>query len=249
MNICPKCDNSYWKTKIKHIQWQCRKCGYIKNSKEILQPLPEVCKIKLPLISVIIPTHKSRDLTDLINSIEKSTYKNYEIIIVDEGKERSIQRNIGANRAKGDYFLFLDSDMTIHPNLLGECIGLIHYYDGLYIPEIIVGNPTKTFFRSFYNGTRVDAIRFLKKKFFISFDETITGFEDWDFDRRFKGSKAIVHSCLYHHHKGGVTRKFYYLKWLWRYIKKHPISLLLELNPFYRLSLFMRISKWKKFLL
>lgn len=27
---CPKCDGSRWKTKIKNVKWECRKCGHIK---------------------------------------------------------------------------------------------------------------------------------------------------------------------------------------------------------------------------
>ncbi len=30
-HICPKCSCDRWKTKVKHKQWQCRKCGYIKT--------------------------------------------------------------------------------------------------------------------------------------------------------------------------------------------------------------------------
>jgi glycosyltransferase involved in cell wall biosynthesis len=173
------------------------------------------------MISIIIPTHDNRNLQPLIKSIEDSTYKDFEIIIVNEGLERSVQRNIGVSRAKGEYFLFLDSDMTIHPQLLFNCMVLCQVFDGLYIPEIIVGHPIKTFLRSFYNGTRVDAIRFLKRKFFIPFDEDITGFEDWDFDRRFKGTKGITNFPLYHHHKG-KSNKIYYLKWFSAYKKKYP---------------------------
>jgi len=212
-----------------------------------------------PLVSIIIPTHKGRDLTRCLDSIHNSTYKNIEVIIVDEGKERSAQRNIGVERSKGDYLLFLDSDMTIHSSLIFSCIhrpfgfgtqsgiGSDQFgYDGLYIPEIIVGHPIKTFFRSFYNGTRVDAIRFIKRKFWQPFDENITGFEDWDWDRRFQGSKGVVNIPLYHHTESNFKRKLYYMKWLNLYKQKYPNCP--ELSLSYRLfKVFIENGKWRKF--
>jgi len=199
-----------------------------------------------PLVSIIIPTHKGRDLTRCLNSIHNSTYKNIEVIIVDEGKERSAQRNIGVERSKGDYLLFLDSDMTIHPGLISSCL-FDYEEDGLYIPEIIVGHPIKTFFRSFYNGTRIDAIRFIKRKFWQLFDENITGFEDWDWDRRFQGTKGTASLPLYHHTESNFKRKLYYMKWLNIYRERYPGCP--ELSLSYRLfKVFIENGKWKKFL-
>jgi glycosyltransferase involved in cell wall biosynthesis len=173
------------------------------------------------MVSIIIP-NSGRDLTELYKSIENSNYKDVELIVVDEGKERSYQRNKGASIAKGEYFLFLDSDMTIHPALLWECVYCKNEYAGLYIPEIIVGHPVKTWLRSFYNGTRVDAIRFIDRRYWIPFDEDITGFEDWDWDRRFQGTKGITYFPLYHHTNGSVRKKLRYAKWMKLYKDKYP---------------------------
>ena len=199
-------------------------------------------------VSIIIPTHGDRTLEATIKSIKQSSYENIEIVVVDENEERSFQRNVGVRKATGDYYLFLDSDMTIHPDLLNECVGLMKFCDGLYIPEIIVGYPIKTFFRSFYNGTRVDAIRFVKAEFFIPFDTDITGFEDWDFDRRFTGRKGQTFYPLYHHTKSHLTRKlFYYTRWLKAYKSKYPKCP--ELSLKYRLwTVWVERGKWKKFL-
>ena len=70
-----------------------------------------------PLVSIIIPTHKDAQIENCVACIKQSTYKNIEIIVVDEGKERSAQRNIGMDRAKGDYYLILDSDQMVEPKV------------------------------------------------------------------------------------------------------------------------------------
>ena len=64
------------------------------------------------LVSVVIPTIKGREklLQRAIASVRNQTYKNIEIIVVNEGKPAQEQRNIGVDRAKGDFIAFLDDD-------------------------------------------------------------------------------------------------------------------------------------------
>lgn len=101
------------------------------------------------LISVIIPTYKRNDtLVRAINSVKNQTYKNIEIIVVDdnakfleireknkeiikkyddiifiENKENlggGISRNVGIQRATGKFIAFLDDDDEFYPNKLEE---------------------------------------------------------------------------------------------------------------------------------
>ena len=96
------------------------------------------------LISVIVPVYNVEDYLDrCINSIINQTYKNLEIILVDDGstdssgrkcddfalkddrikvlhKENggvSSARNAGLDVATGDYIGFVDSDDTIESNM------------------------------------------------------------------------------------------------------------------------------------
>ena len=100
-------------------------------------------------ISVIIPTYNSqKTLKKCINSILNQSYKNIEIIVIDDGSTDqtaeiifnnysyfenlkfikqsnsgvSSARNKGIEYAKGDYLFFIDSDDTIDSGLLEKLI-------------------------------------------------------------------------------------------------------------------------------
>lgn len=92
--------------------------------------------------SVIVPVYNRIDeVRDLLQSLSQQTFKDFEAVIVEDGstarcddvcrqyadqvdvnyfyKEnegRSIARNYGMERAKGDYFIFFDSDCVIPPD-------------------------------------------------------------------------------------------------------------------------------------
>lgn len=103
-----------------------------------------------PLVSVIIPTYNcGKYIEQSIESALKQTYKNVEIIVVDDGstddtQEKLIQfgknvncirkknegtskaRNIGMGYSKGEYLAFLDADDLWHPRKLKLQIECFH---------------------------------------------------------------------------------------------------------------------------
>lgn len=96
----------------------------------------------MPRFSVIIPVYnRPAEISDLLDSLEKQTSKDFEVIIVEDGSTvpckdvcdiaigkgldvkyfykdnegRSIARNYGLERATGEYLIFFDSDCVIPP--------------------------------------------------------------------------------------------------------------------------------------
>jgi glycosyltransferase involved in cell wall biosynthesis len=155
-------------------------------------------------ISVIITTkNEAGHIVACLESIKAQTYKNIEIIVVDNhssdktkeiarrftsnvfngGPERSAQRNIGAKKAKGEFVLFLDADMILTPAVVEDCVSLIINHRStvraLVIPEKSVGvgfwAKCKSLERACYVGVDwMEAARFYNKKAF----EKLGGYDE-----------------------------------------------------------------------
>ena len=244
------------------------------------------------LISVIITTkNEEKRLEDCLKSVLGQTFpaKNLEIIVVDNdsadrtkeiarrytekvfdrGPERSAQRNFGAQKATGNYIFYLDADMTLSKNVISECAEKMENDQniaGLYIPEIITGkkfwNQVRNFERGLYNGTVVDAVRFVRGDKFLEvggFDDRLTGPEDWDFDKKIRGvgKVDIIKNPLFHDETGFNLRKYlekkiYYARDFEKYVvkwgKKDP-DVRKQFGFYYRyIGVFVENGKWKKLL-
>lgn len=166
-----------------------------------------------PKISIIITTKNEAEvIKNLLESIKNQSYKNFEVILVDnyssdktieiakkhnikiyqKGPERSTQRNYGVEKASGDYVLILDADMMLTDDVLYE-LSKIKTKMGL-IPEKSYGTgyfvKFKVFEREFYEGEdSIEAPRFFNRKLFLKYegyDKGITGPEDYDLPLRMK---------------------------------------------------------------
>lgn len=109
-----------------------------------------------PLISVIVPVYNVEDYLDrCVDSIVNQTYKNLEIILVDDGstdssglrcdewaeKDKRIvvihkkngglsdARNVGMRNANGEYIGFVDSDDFIDPNMYQILLDIVEKTD------------------------------------------------------------------------------------------------------------------------
>jgi len=245
-------------------------------------------KQKCPLVSVVITTkNEEKNIQNCLQSIKNQTYGNIEIIVVDNGSddqtqaiakrytakvftkgpERSAQRNFGAKRAKGKYYLYIDADMTLSIGVINDCVNMCEHdstLTGLYIPEKITGtgfwNKVRNFERGFYNGTVIDCVRFVPLNIFKKtggFDTALTGPEDWDFDKKVRnlGKIGIIQSHINHNEcqfdlSKYLSKKSYYAKSMGAYARKwgqNDPDVKKQLGAYYRMvGVFIENGKWKR---
>lgn len=118
-------------------------------------------------INIIIPVYNTPldKLQRCVDSINAQTYQCYEVILIDDGSDKScaeyldsismcnrklkvihkknegsaVARNVGVLNAQYDYAMFVDSDDFIMPYVLEEAVELIETYS----PDMIVGLTNK----------------------------------------------------------------------------------------------------------
>ena len=235
------------------------------------------------MVSVIVTTkNESSHIASCLTSIQRQTYRDTQIIVVDNGStdktkeiartftpqvydagpERSAQRNFGVKKAKGTYVLFLDADMIVTPDVIGECVDAMmkNNYIGVVIPERSFGigfwAACKRFERRYYEGVDwIEAARFFRKRIIADlggYDERLTGPEDFELPQRIKeryGQKTIGRISAYINHDEGklslaklLKKKYYYGTKMHRY-RTLPDSkgyFQRQANPLTRYALFFR---------
>lgn len=219
-----------------------------------------------PLITVTVATYRSLPfLEKCLQSIKAQTYSNIEIIVVDalkydpeeqkkckeiiekyttyvqDGPERSIQRNRGIKDAKGEYVLVLDQDMYLTPKVVQACYEkfIQENFVALNIPEISIGEGfwTRCVALERYVSTVLEnglneSCRFFKKEDALKvggYDPTIVGAEDSDFHYRMAKLGRIGKIDEYINHDEGrtkfwnrVKKKYYYSAAFREYLKRRP---------------------------
>lgn len=169
----------------------------------------------MKLVSVIVPTKNSgKFISKCLESVKNQTYKNIEIIVVDnhstdktkeisekfgakvyqKGPERSAQVNYGVEKASGDFVYKIDSDFVLEPSVVEECVQKAQEgFDAV----VVHNTPDESIswiarIRKFevdmykYDITHSSA-RFVKKDVYKKvggFNEKITAGEDYDFQNK-----------------------------------------------------------------
>jgi len=229
-------------------------------------------------VSVIIPTYNSANtIGTCLKSIEDQTYGDVEVIVVDNfstdetteiakvygakvikvRSERAKAKNIGLRHAKGEFVLFIDSDMELTPKVIEECVDTINSDDmigGVIIPERSVGKSfwvkVRDFERQFYANTPIESARFFRRDLVLEvggFDEEVVFFEESTLAQKVEklGYRVDVRirSVILHHEDNfslmkWLRKKYYYGMTAWRYKAKYEYSSK-QTSLLYRFGLFL----------
>lgn len=125
---------------------------------------------RTPLISIVMPTYNSLWLREAINSVLAQSYKNFELVLVDDCSTdpRSLQvieqmakservhtirnprnlgitaaTNVGIEASQGEYIAFMDSDDLIHPDALAYFVRVLndnHDPDVFFSNEVVIND-------------------------------------------------------------------------------------------------------------
>lgn len=155
-----------------------------------------------PLVSIIVPTKNSaKTLHACLESINLQSYRNFELIVVDNysndstheiatkfkaifflmGPERCTQVNFGVSKAKGKYIYRVDSDFVLERDVIKQAVGFCeeHGYDAIVVHN--TSDSTVSFWAlvrkmerdSYRDVDYTVAARFLRKNVF----ESLGGFD------------------------------------------------------------------------
>ena len=173
--------------------------------------------ISRPKISIIIPIYNSEEyIEECLNSLMKQTFKNFEIICINDGSTDNslkilkiyeklddrihiltqnnsgpgIARNIGMNISKGEYLIFLDSDDIFEDTMVEELFARIYAYNNEIVicnsNNFIVENGNKKYIKKKNYYIQNNIVN---KKIFSSFDikkDFFNLFIWWPWDKIFK---------------------------------------------------------------
>ncbi len=153
-------------------------------------PIKDFCTMKNnPLVSVIIPTYnRAWALAEAIDSVLAQNYKNFELIVIDDGSTDntsdlidgysgkltlirqenagvSAARNRGIESSRGDFIAFLDSDDTWLPQKLSRQMDFMGRY-----PEALICQTQEIWIR---NNTRVNPRSCHKKPSGMIFESSL----------------------------------------------------------------------------
>ncbi len=217
-----------------------------------------------PLVSVVIPVKDSiRTMEACCASIRAQTWEPLELVVIDNfstdgtwevaqeyahhaeqaGPERSAQRNLGIERAKGPWVLWIDADMELPPTIIERAMAkaLDEEADGVFIPEVTVGDGYWTACRALERSCCVEEIlvqspRLVRRDYLRrtgGFLEALSGTEDAELRSRMiaDGCRLAWIPDLIVHDEGRMSlgfiwgKRYYYGRGLKKYKAQHPGAL------------------------
>ena len=229
-----------------------------------VQPQAPASGTERPLVSVVIPVKDSiRTIEACLRSIRAQTWERLELVVIDNfstdgtwevvqryahyaeqaGPERSAQRNLGIERAKGSWVLWIDADMELPPAIIERAVevALDEEADGVFVPEVTVGDGYWTACRALERSCCVEEIlvqspRLVRRDYLRrtgGFLESLSGTEDAELRTRMiaDGCRLAWIPDLIVHDEGRMSlgfiwsKRYYYGRGLKEYRAEHPGAL------------------------
>lgn len=161
------------------------------------------------LISIIIPVyHHEKALPKALASIAAQTYKNIEVIIVDDGSKPGLQlsdfrlqlrlmrqehrgapaaRNRGFRESKGEYVIFWDADIIAEPEMLEKMLAALdaepeanYAYSNFNFGRKKM--PARAFdAQALKKNNYINTVSLIRRSAAIPWDESLKRFQDWDY--------------------------------------------------------------------
>jgi len=185
--------------------------------------------IKEPLVSVIIPTlNRYVYLKDVFKDLENQTYKNFEVIVVDQTepfqedfyqgwnfkldywhqKDKALwkARNSAIQKANGDYVLLYDDDSLVDPNWIEEHLKCLDFFKADLSSGVslsVVGAEIPLNYQYFRWSDQLDTGNvLLKKEIFYKI-----GFFDLQFEKQRMGDGEYGLRCYLNGYKNISNHK------------------------------------------
>jgi len=198
-----------------------------------------------PLVSVVVPTrNNARTIRACLESVRGQTHPAIELLVVDNhstdetfavateladtavtgGPERSAQRNLGIELARGEWVLWLDSDMVLPPASIERAVATARTTGatGVALPERTVGDGFWTACRAlerecYLNRPWLHNPRLVRRDYLIAgggFRPEMSGPEDADLRLRMRseGHAIELAPIVVDHDEGRLTVKDVLLK-------------------------------------
>lgn len=190
------------------------------------------------LVTVVVPTRNNhRTIEACLASVRAQTHLPLELIVVDNhssddtadvarrfadvvriaGPERSAQRNVGIESARGEWILWLDSDMVIPPNTVAVALATARTTGaaGVALPERTIGEGFWTACRALERECYLDDPllhnpRLIRREHLLDdggFALSMSGPEDADLRLRLRaeGARIDLAPVLVDHDEGHLT--------------------------------------------
>ena len=218
-----------------------------------------------PLVSVVVPTRNvARTIRACLESVRAQDHPALELVVVDNGStdgtfeiardfadiavrggpERSAQRNRGVELARGEWVLWVDSDMVLRPSVARLAVAAAERTGAVAvsIPEVSVGPGYWTAVRALERSCYQDDPglhnpRLVRRDLLAElggFDAAMAGPEDADLRIRLRADKApvaLAADALIEHDEGRLTmrgvlaKRVYYGRSLPAFAAKNPGAL------------------------